>query len=275
MLRKFWVVKMGIPNQYILKQRLNEISNEFREKYGKDIEYAEDHQPKKAATLFEYFVLYNTILTLDPDEIVEMYIRQRSGPTYLPLPGVKYWKTVSKMGIGLRPSFVVRKSKKFISIWFDKPLVYFKKGNEASIRPDIVIRTGNFRTKEDVNSAKFWLLKDNKIIVECGISNDNVQEKGYQVLESTKWEGKKTYIKFKEEFIHPPLIIECKSFGAVLGNIEKYSSYGESIVVVSPEKLYKPKTENIYIIKLDKQLKNFELREKLTSFLSKVDKNVT
>lgn len=263
---------MGIPKSFVLKKRLDEMNKEFQEKYNLPLQFIE-HEPRKSSILFEYFVFYNMLLAYNPDEIIEICLNQRSGPTYLPLPAKKHWKTVSRMGMGLRPSGVVRRDNMIVSVWFNKPLTYFRKGKEVSIIPDIVIREGYLRVKEDYSSAKFWLFKEDQMIVECGISDSYLtltQEKGYEILESTEWEGKKIYLKFKKEFIHPPLIIECKGFGAVLGNIQRYSSYGKNVVVVSPEKLYEPKAENIHILNLGKQLDNLELREKLIPFLKLV-----
>ena len=257
---------MGIPNQYILKERLSSIDKELKKKYGLSIQFVEYKPEKeKASILFEYFVLYNTVLAYEPDEIVEINLKQRSGPTFLPLPGVKYWKTVSRTGEAFKPSITIRKNKRIINFWFDKPLIYFK--GLASIRPDIVVREGNFRVDDNISHDKFRLFREQELIIECGVSPLR-SEQGYQILQSMEFEGKKVYLKFREEFVHPKLIIECKSFGAVLGNIEEYACYGKQVIVVSPEKLYRAKKDNIYLIKLGKNLESSELRKGLIPFLT-------
>lgn len=275
---------MGIPNTYVLQQRLIEINEDFKKKYNAPIQFKKKYpvslttldkknMPEKAAVLFEYFVLYNILLAYNPDEILELSLKhQQSGSTYLPLPATKYWKTVFKMGRGLKPSIIARKNNRIISFWFDKPLAYFRKGETASIRPDIVIRPGNFKIEENFSSDKFRLFNENEVVVECGVSNSSIlPEESYEALEGLEWEGKRIYLKFKKEFIHPPLVIECKSFGAVLGNIQKYASYGKNVVVVSPEKLYNPEAKNIHIIRIGRQLRNSELREKIVPFFRLVN----
>lgn len=257
---------MGIPNQYILKERLNVIDREFKKEYGLSIQFVEyEPEKEKASVLFEYFVLYNTVLAYKPDKIIEINLKQRSGPTYLPLPGIKYWKTVSKIGEAFKPSITIKKNKTIINFWFDKPLVYFKR--LTSIRPDIVVRVGNFRVQDNISYDKFKLFREEELIIECSVSPLRPEE-GYQILESLEFKGKKVYLKFREKFIHPKLIIECKSFGAVLGNIEKYASYAKQVIIVSPEKLYQPKGDNIHLIKLGKNLESSEFRKKLIPFLT-------
>jgi len=61
--------------------------------------------------------------------------------------------------------------------------------------------------------------------------------------------------------VAPPLIIECKGIGATLGSIEEYAKNAQSVVIVSPEKLYQPKRENVHIVKVGKDFSNLELRE--------------
>lgn len=257
---------MGIPNQYILKERLNSIDKELKKKYGLSVQFVEyEPEKEKASILFEYFVLYNTVLAYKPDEIIKINLKQRSGPTFLPLPGIKYWKTVSRTGEAFKPSITIRKNKRIINFWFDKPLVYFK--GLTSIRPDIVVRVGNFRVEDNSSHDKFKLFREKELMIECSISPVKPEE-GYQILESLEFKGKKVYLKFREEFIQPKLIIECKSFGAVLGNIEKYASYAKQVIIVSPEKLYQPKGDNIHLIKLEKNLESSEFRKKLIPFLT-------
>lgn len=93
--------------------------------------------------------------------------------------------------------------------------------------------------------------------------------KGFFIEKST-FEGKFVYFKAKDEFKHPPLIIECKSFGARLGNPQKYAELGQEIIIVSLEKLYEPKLENIYLIRVGKSFDDEELRENLKPFLEKL-----
>lgn len=261
---------MGIPNQHILRERLDIINSEFEEKYKRPIAFSK-HNPKKASELFEYFVLYNAVLAFNPDAIVEISLRHRGGPTYLPFPAIKYWKTISKIGNALKPSIIVRKNDKIVNFWFDKPLD-FTKGEASSIRPDILIRLGDFKVETEGDSI-VRLLSNGGKVVEAGIlaaSQHLKQEDGWKTIEGPDFEGKKAYFSSKDEFLKPPLVIECKSFGAVLGNIEKYAAYGKTIVVVSPEKLYAPKAENVHILRLDKQLDNLEIREKLVPFSNEV-----
>ena len=88
-----------------------------------------------------------------------------------------------------------------------------------------------------------------------------------------RWsDGHYTYIYFRarEEFNYPELIIECKSFGARLGNPQKYSEYGKQVLIVSPEPLYDPKASNIKIIKIGNDFNNLEIREKIKLVLNKV-----
>lgn len=261
---------MGIPNHHILRERLDTLNSEFKEKYNHPILFSK-HNPQKASELFEYFVLYNAVLAFNPDAIVEMSLRHRGGPTYLPFPAIKYWKTISKIGNALKPSIIVRKNDNIINFWFDKPLD-FTKGEASSIRPDILIRLGDFKVEKDGDSI-VRLLSDESKVVEAGIlaaSQHLKQEDGWKTIEGPDFEGKKAYFSSKDEFLKPPLVIECKSFGAVLGNIEKYATHGKMIVVVSPERLYSPKAENVRILKLDKQLENIEIRKKLVPFLNEV-----
>jgi hypothetical protein len=263
---------MGIPIFPILRERLTEIDNELRERFGLTLQTAE-FNPKKASILFEYFVLYNVVLSVDPGEL-RIDLRRRSGPPYLPLPGVKYWKTAGRFGDILEPSIVARREKNTYNFWFDRPLLYFVKGEEASARPDIVVRKGQFEFRDlAFSQEKVQLLREGELIAETGIaslSSIPKEENGYTVLvPSYEWEQKVSYFKFRDEFIHPPLIIECKSYGAVLGNIDKYASHAETVVVVTPEKLYEPKKPNIHVLKIQnkRQLSNQELRQKAASFL--------
>ena len=64
-------------------------------------------------------------------------------------------------------------------------------------------------------------------------------------------------------------MFECKSFGARLGNADKYSEYADVVVVVSPEKLYRPKAENLYIVRVEAGFDNSDLRKKLRPFVER------
>jgi hypothetical protein len=264
---------MGIPIFPVLRERLTEIDEELREKFGLTLQTAE-FNPTKASVLFEYFVLYNVVLSVEPDEL-RIDLRRRSGPTYLPFPGVKYWKTAGRLGDILEPSIVARRGKDTYNFWFDRPLSYFVKSEEASIRPDIVVRKGQYEFKDlAFSQAKVQLLREGDIIAEAGIASSSSPpqgEHGYTILIPTyQWQQKVSYFKFRDEFIHPPLIIECKSYGAVLGSIDRYASHAEAVVVVTPEKLYEPKKPNIHVLKIQnkKHLSNQELRQKVATFLS-------
>lgn len=260
---------MGIPITKILKEKLEELNKEFLQRFNTEIKIV-DKIPKgrKSSTLFEYFVLYNSVLAFDPIE-VKILMRSRQGPSFVPIVGIKYWKTLSKFGEALEPSILIKLHNKELGLWFDRPFVFKDFG---SLRPDILIREGkfDFEDKSYANETKIELFKDGELFAGVGINspnNDFSIKKFPEALDT-----KALYFYFKEEYLHPPLIIECKSFGAVLGNPQEYAEYAKVVAIVSPEKLYEPKRENIHIIRLEnnKRLSNQDCREKLSSFLEKI-----
>lgn len=89
-------------------------------------------------------------------------------------------------------------------------------------------------------------------------------------MDWTESEQTRIFFRAKEEFNNPELIIECKSFGARLGNPQKYADYGKLIIIVSPEPLYEPKAPNIQTIRIEREFNNLEIREKLEPFLKNV-----
>lgn len=187
----------------------------------------------------------------------------------MPIVGIKYWKTLSKFGEALEPSILIKLPNKELGLWFDRPFVFKSFG---SLRPDILIREGrfDFEDKSYTNEAKIELFKDGELFTGAGITPPNncfSIKKFPKVLDT-----KALHFYFKEEFLNPPLIIECKSFGGVLGNPQEYAEYAKVVAIVSPEKLYEPKRENIHIIRLEnnKRLSNQDCRKKLRLFLEKI-----
>jgi hypothetical protein len=266
---------MGIPITPILKKSLEEIDNELKEKFNVRLKIPDKiHQKRKASVLFEFFVLYNSVLALDPEKI-QIILRGRGGASFL-IPGIKQYKTVSKYGKTIEPSIVVQKTGEEFGFWFDRPFIYFKE-RIATLRPDIVIRKGKFELKDlsYKKEEKCQLYKDGILIAEFGIysSASSFENNEYKIRISKELFGEKIYFKYKEEFVHPPLIIECKSFGAVLGNPQEYAEYGNSVAIVTPEKIYDPKKENLYVIKLEnkKNLSNKDCREKLKKFYEQIN----
>lgn len=79
------------------------------------------------------------------------------------------------------------------------------------------------------------------------------------------------YFKFKEEFIHPPIAIEAKGYGAVMGSLEEYAKLIKTVVLVTPERTYEPKRENLIIIRIEnkRRLSNLEIRNKLKELYHK------
>jgi hypothetical protein len=259
---------MGIPITSILKQNLEEISKEFNEEFGVSLRFPDKiARGGKASTLFEYFVLYNSVLALEPIE-VKIIMRSRQGPSFLPVVGGKYWKTLRKIGECLEPSIVVKTFKKEFAIWFDRPFVFKEFG---SLRPDILIRQGKFEFQDlSYNQEeKVELFKEEKLIAGVGTKRMEGM-KNYEFPYASL--GKPLYFYYKEEFVSPPLIIECKSYGGVLGNPEEYAKYASHVAIVTPEKAYEPKKENLHVIRLEnsKYLSNQDCREKLRSFYNQI-----
>lgn len=260
---------MGIPITKILKENLDELNKEFVQRFNTEIKIVDKiPREKKSSTLFEYFVLYNTILALTPIEI-KIIMRNRQGPSFVPIVGIKYWKTLNKFGEVLEPSVSIKLSNKKLSLWFHRPFVF---KNFGSLRPDILIREGefDFKDKSYDEEAKVELFKDGELFAGAGINRPN---KDFIIKEfPVALNSKPLCFFFKRKFLHPPIIIECKSFGGMLGNPQEYAEYAKIVAIVSPEKLYEPKKENIYIIRLEnnKRLSNQDCREKLKSFFKKI-----
>lgn len=247
-----------------LKRNLEEIRQELGVRFNIEMEFAE-YNPKPSS-LFEYFVLYNAVLSTNPTELrLNRLTRGNFRSTgWLPIPSEKSYKTIWKMGDTLKPVIITRNSKQ-LNFWFDRAIA-------KGLRPDIVVRTGKFEMKDET-SSHIRLFKDKEVFAEY--SDKPLEEKSGYFIETQKmdWsEGRQTQIFFraKEEFNNPELIIECKSFGARLGNPQKYANYGKQVIVVSPEPLYEPKASNIQMIRIEKGFNNLELREKLKSFFEKL-----
>lgn len=264
---------MGIPITPLLKQLLEEIGKEVKEKFSTSIKIPDKiARARKASTLFEYFVLYNSVLALEPESL-EIKMISRQGPSFPPITGVKYWKTIRKCGEILEPSVVAKRDNEIFNFWFDRPVVFKKFG---SLRPDIVIRKGGFEFKDLSYSqeSSVQLLKEGKLFAECGIkrpsngNNNLLKVAFYKVFEGSP----EIEFKISPDFIHPPLIIECKSFGAVFGNPQEYAEYAHHVAIVTPEKAYEPKKENLHIIRLEnsKYLSNYGCREKLKAFYKQI-----
>lgn len=264
---------MGISITKVLNKQLEEIKKELREKFNVPLVIVDKNsQAQKSSVLFEYFVLYNAVLALEPDSIKKVNLKGRGGSSLL-IPGVKYYKTIGKYGEIIEPSIIIQKGTKEFAFWFDRPFVYLEE-RLATLRPDILIREGQFEFKDlSYQEEKAKLFKDGELIAEFGVITPNFhKEFSYQIRISDDLFGHKIYFKFKEEFIHPPLIIEVKSFGAVLGNPEEYAKYAEKVAIVTPEKIYEPKKENLYIIRIEnsKRISNEELRTKLRYFYKQI-----
>lgn len=230
----------------LLKDKLGKIRVELAERFGCEMTYAE-YRPRPS-DLFEYFVFYNALLSVKPDKILLNRIRRGNYRSSggLPIPAVKSQRTVWKMGSTLHPDATLRKESNELSFWFDKALA-------PRIRPDIVVRGGHFEIRRDFPEPRIQLTRDEEPFAEyCNRTLEGMP--GYFVeTQHMNWprEGMR-FISFraKEEFKYPPLVIECKSFGARLGNPQKYATYAESVVVVSPEKLYEPRSEKIHIVRV-------------------------
>jgi len=244
-----------------LKRSLDEIRIELEKKFNIEMQFAE-YQPKPYS-LFEHFVLYNSALAVSPERLQLNRLSRGDARSAggLPIPAVKSYKTVWRMGTTLKPSITVA-CKNELSFWFDRALV-------NNLRPDIVVRPGHFEIEGEI-SEHVQLLRNGSLIAEyCCTPLE--QQDGFLMLSQTmKWSSGETarlYFRAKNEYLHPPLIIECKSFGAKLGNPEEYATHAEAVVIVSPEKLYQPKRENMHVIRVDREFSNLQLRKDLLAHL--------
>lgn len=244
-----------------LKESLEEIRLELKQNFDTDMQFAE-YGPKPSS-LFEHFVLYNSVLAIEPKQFWLSALSRGDFRSvgWLPVPGVKSYRTVWRMGETIKPSISVR-NRLELNFWFDRALV-------ENLRPDIVVRQGHFEMCGEA-SEHVQLLKDGEIVAE--FSNKPLEEINGYLVQSQRmnWSsGEATCICFraKNDFLHAPLIIECKSFGAKLGNPEEYAKHADDVVIVSPEKLYQPKRENIHLVRVSREFDNIELRSKLKPFL--------
>ena len=250
-----------------VKKRLEEIRCELQ-KYGAELWYAE-YEPRPSA-LFEYFVLYNAALAIEP-RALKVGIREPGlmpftrgdfrSTGWLPFAAIKSHKTLGRMGLTLLPSIVIAKDSAELTFWFDKSLA-------KGLRPDIVVRKGHFRYSEEYGKyARLYC--DEDIFAEYGLGPAPTENEAYKVEATSSIVGREEgmFFRAKREFEHPPLVIECKSFGARLGNPQRYADYAETVLIVSPEKLYEPKALNIKLIRVEDNYNSFDLRSKLKPFL--------
>jgi len=247
-----------------LKKNLGKLKHELEVRFKVVLHFAE-YNPQPSS-LFEYFVLFNAAIATNPKELILNRLTRGNFRSvgFLPIPALRSYRTVWKMGDTLKPTIITRNSKQ-LNYWFDRSIA-------KRLRPDIVVRTGKYFFKSGSNSH-VKLFKDKDVFAEY--SDDYLEEKPGYFVEKQKmsWsDGRQSsiYFRAKEEFNYPELIIECKSFGARLGNPQKYSKFGKQVIIVSPEPLYEPKASNIYIIRIAKDFNNLEIREKLNPFLEKI-----
>jgi len=248
-----------------LKNSLEVVREELMRRFGTELEFAE-FKPRPS-DLFEYFVLYNSALALDPIELKTGHPFTRGdfrSTGWIPSGIVKSYRTPIKMGRTLVPNITCRVEGIEFNFWFDKTLA-------PRIRPDIVVRTGHFETGEDYAKGHFWLLKDGVLFAEYSLEERSESE-GYFVERTTGTPkpGETVYFRAATKFKKPSLIIECKSYGARLGNPEVYADYARTVLLVSPEKLYEPKRPNIIAIRVNQSFENLELQEKLRPYLSRL-----
>ena len=238
-----------------LTKSLEQIREELKQEFNVEIQYAENN-PRPSA-LFEYFVLYNAALATKPREITinRMSRGDFRAAVGLPIPSAKSHKTVRRMAHTIKPT-ITTKNGQPLAFWFDRALM-------AGLRPDIVIRPGRFEVEGEV-SSHITLQRNGEPFAE--FANQPLEEKPGYIIQTQKVDWPPvSYICFRarEEFMIPPLIIECKSFGAELGNLEEYARYAKKVVIVSPEKLYQAKRENIELVRVGKDFDNINLRDKL------------
>jgi len=243
----------------LLKRRLDEIQQELLDRFGAKMLYAEYHP--RPSDLFEYFVLYNAALSADPSQLLigTPFTRGNARSAhYIPFGLVKPHKTAIKMGRTLIPNITCSAETAAWAFWFDKSLL-------PGLRPDIVVREGRFEIRPDYSEGRTLLLKDNSAFAEyCLERPANMGLNSF--LEETPSGlkiGKSIYFRAKNEFRCPPLIIECKSYGARLGNPQVYAEHAQKVVIVSPEKLYEPKKENILTVRVSSEFDMSKLRADL------------
>lgn len=248
-----------------LKGSLEKLKEELLVRFNVKMEYAE-FRPRPSA-LFEYFALYNAAMASNPRKLVLNRVSRGDfrAVGMLPFPSEKSYRTVWRMGVTIKPTIVTQNSHE-LDFWFDRATV-------RGLRPDIVVRTGKFEVRGEI-SSHVQLLKDDEIFAEY--ADQLLGDKPGYFVESQKYtasDGKTycLYFRAKNEYISPPLIIECKSIGATLGSLEEYAKYAQNVVIVSPEKLYEPKRGNIHIIKVGKDFSNMELREALRPHLATLE----
>jgi hypothetical protein len=247
----------------LLKQRLHEIEQELLNRFGAKMPFAE-YNPRPS-DLFEYFVLYNAALSTDPTRLVIGVPFTRGDARsahFIPFGLNKPHKTAIKMGRTLVPSITCLSESTEFAFWFDRSIL-------PGLRPDIVVRKGHFETKTDYSRGYTVLLKDDSWFAEYSLTRatDIEHDSFFEQTPSALRIGKSIYFNAKNEFRHPPLIIECKSYGARLGNPQVYSDHADRVVIVSPEKLYEPKKENMMTIKVSPEFDYDELRGKLRPHL--------
>lgn len=252
-----------------VKERLKEIEQEIKERYKLELKMKD--RPRRPWVFYETFVVYNALLVLSPESLsIQFNPHHYGGVSYLPLPGDKDYRTVWRAAESLKPDFTIIKNGKTLTFWYDKTFVPQTKST-GGFKPDLVVRPGKF----DFD----WhgkLFKDNVLVAEYGIGKSedkSMEEEGYEITKGLpiKWsnseEEKYVYFKANNTFLNPPLIIECKGFGAVFGNPEEYAKYAKKVVVVTPEKIFQPKKENIHIVKVARDFENLKLRDELRPFL--------
>jgi hypothetical protein len=221
--------------------------------------------------LYETFVVYNTLLALSPENLfIQFNPHHYGGISYLPFPGDKDYKTAWRASESLKLDFTIAKDGRTLTFWYDKTFVPQTKST-GGFKPDLVMRFGRFNFE--------WhgkLFRDEILVAEYGIGKINdssMEEEGYEVTKgiSIKWsdteEEKYVYFKANETFLKPPHIIECKGFGAVFGSPDVYANYARNVVIVTPEKIFQPKKENIHIVKVGRDFDNGKLKEDLRPFL--------
>jgi hypothetical protein len=224
------------------------------------MQYAET-SPRPSA-LFEYYVLYNAALATKPLEFILNQISRGNfrAVAGLPIPSVKSYRTVWRMAQTIKPTITTKNGRAF-GYWFDRALV-------KGLRPDIVIRPGLFEIEGEATSH-ITLHRNREPFAE--FANQPLEKKSGYINETQKVDWPPlSYLCFraKEDFMIPPLIIECKSFGANLGNPDEYAKHAKKVVIVSPEKLYRAKRENIELIRVGEDFNNCELRDKLLTHLN-------
>jgi len=138
----------------LLRQRLSEPRLELSARFGAEMSYAE-YDPR-SSDLFEYFVLYDAALSIDPCGIIvgRPFTRgDARSAGWIPFGLTKPHKTAIKMGRTLVPNVVCSRKSVTAAFWFDKSLA-------PRLRPDIVVRKGRFEVKTDYSKGCALLLRD-------------------------------------------------------------------------------------------------------------------